>query len=167
MCFRKHLEDHNPFAFEYLQCDFKTKNNIFKKRQIKNKHTCHDKFACDECDFITNINRKLVTHKEKTHLNLSFTCDICGFVTTYGQSLRDHKRKTHSSVRYPCPDCEFKARRKSYLFAHVRTQHNRELDKSYKDTEISPKESLQDDPLVVRKILFSKPDLARRISNIW
>ena len=97
---RKYVEDHNPFAFECLQCDFKTKNNIFLKMHIKHKHTCHEKLLCDECDFTTNKNRKLVTHKEKKHLNLSLTCEICGFVTTYGQSVRDHKRKTHSSVRY-------------------------------------------------------------------
>ena len=65
----------------------------------------------------------------------------------------NHKRKTQSDVRYLCPDCEFKARRKSYLFAHVRTQHNRELDKSYTETDISPKKAkmYQEDAMVDRQ----------------
>merc|ERR1712192_93242 len=143
---KKHLEEHNPPEYECVKCDFKTKNSKLLKRHIK--QNCQDKFLYDECDFTTNINRKLVTHKEKTHLNLSLTCEICGFVTTYGQSLKDHKQKTHSNVRYPCPDCQFKARRRFYLFAHVRTQHKRELDKSYKETYILPEAEMYKDVAV-------------------
>ena len=82
-------------------------------------------------------------------MNLTLTCEICGYVTISRESLRNYKRRAHTSVRYPCPDCQFKARRKSYLFLHVRTQHKRELDKSYSETDITAEEDMNQEDNVV------------------
>ena len=55
------------------------------------------------------------------------------------ESLRNQKQRAHTIVRYPCPDRKFKAKRNSYLTKHVRTQHNREFDKSGVEPDMSAK----------------------------
>ena len=100
---KKHMDNHNLFAFTCNECDYRTKNEKLLNRHISLKHGNKEPFLCDECHFTTRLKG----------------------------SLTRHIANVHNGLRFPCPDCEFEAKSRTYLYEHVRRRHNKAVDASY------------------------------------
>ena len=81
------------------------------------------KFACDQCQFVTTQASKLKEHIFAVHEGIRHPCDQCDYTATYRQSLKEHKDSIHNGIRYPCSHCSDVFTKASSLKIHVKSKH--------------------------------------------
>jgi len=120
---RHKLNKHEGFGFScsFDRCNYKSiKNSYVKAHERKHKND-GAKYPCDQCDFVTKYEVKIIRHK-KTH-NVNFICDQCEFIGNTKAQLMRHKEYIHEGVRYFCSQCEYNVGDKHSLKKHETSKH--------------------------------------------
>ena len=81
-----------------------------------------EEFNCDKCNFKTNSNRNIRTHKRTTHDNIQNKCNQCSQIVNSNQSLLLHIRQNHG-VKLDCDKCAFKTKSPMIMRQHKRRLH--------------------------------------------
>jgi hypothetical protein len=84
-----------------LMCPYKTPNKQSMSKHVNNAHMKLLEWACDDCDFRTNMRCNLLQHVQSKHKSgdVKMTCDVCRFVTTNRAYLQKHIKKVHEDER--------------------------------------------------------------------
>ena len=114
----------------------KTKGKL-RKHYITN-HKDQYLFRCDSCEYGSNWNANVKTHKESKHLNIVHTCDICGYTSMWNTQFLEHRREKHGLYQKRskfnneededmlgslCDQCGFSADNSKLLRIHKRQTH--------------------------------------------
>ena len=120
---QKHLEEVNRPRL-CLECGkhFKTQSSYSKHMKFHHKPK-ENKFACDQCEYRTNIATLLSTHKKHNHMEKSFICDQCSKAYALKSQLNQHIRVVHQGIMINCPECDFKTANKQGLKKHYNMIH--------------------------------------------
>ena len=77
-------------------CNEKLQSRGELKSHYETSHKGQQIFKCDLCDYGSNWNANIKTHKESKHLNITHTCDVCGYKSNWNTQFLEHRREKHA-----------------------------------------------------------------------
>ena len=121
---QRHLESHQDknIGCPIKGCTFKTINKQRIDNHVKN---FHKKRKCSECDFVTNIHREFIRHRNSHNKKIirTYKCPHCPKTFASVHNLKKHQ-SVHTGIReFQCNKCPYNTQKKAILVKHLELHH--------------------------------------------
>ena len=113
-----------------FECDICHKMFLNYRTLYGHKKQFHDahNYKCDQCDFTTYENHKLIKHIEIKHMKpFKYPCAKCSYITNCRSSYNMHIKRSHENkgkYDHPCAECDMTFRTKGKLADHLLAIHS-------------------------------------------
>ncbi|XP_063691049.1 zinc finger protein 58-like [Bolinopsis microptera] len=121
---QRHLESHQDknIGCPIKGCTFKTINKQRIDNHVKN---FHKKRKCSECDYVTNIHREYIRHRNSHNKKIirTYKCPHCPKTFASVHNMKKHQ-SVHTGIReFQCNKCPYNTQKKAILVKHLELHH--------------------------------------------
>ena len=121
---KTHIDD----LFICSLCDFRSVSSKLFELHLKRKHKegakilfHNGKYHCDACEFHSEKQSEIRTHRITKHTVSLISCQLCAFPSKSEKDLVLHIEAIHMGVKFLCYICDSKATKRHISMANVPT----------------------------------------------